>query len=747
MLFIDFETRSRCDIRSSGGHRYVADPSTELLCAVAMMTVLGGVGREVEAVWVWSPWGADLTPTHRQKLAAVIDEEVQALRRTGQRNVCVELHFGSDDPPAALLESVPHRSLVAHNAEGFDRCVWEAMGWPAPLEWLDTLPRARRRGLPGHLEQIATQLYGHGKDKAGQKVMMLLCQPQSKRGRGGVQSAPEFLDPDPERLISLIRYCARDVALLVQMWNDENLGKPDPDDECLELDGVINRRGVAVDTELLHRLQLADAALAADATGAAAEVVGLAPELVHAIVSSPARLRVWLHEHGCPVWDVKSDTLRAVAPPAEHAAKVKAMLRARSETARVTEGKLARLSHYIEPDGRIRGILAYWGAHTGRWAGRGPQPQNLPRAMKGVDSAALADAILARSLADTKRDPSEPIVTVANKVGASPAAVLGTLLRSVIVPSPGHRFLIADFSQIEARVLLWLAGDDAGLNVYRQGGDPYRVAAAPLFGVTPAEVDSSQRQVGKVAVLGCGYGAGQKALGRYAAKMNITLGENGLPSAARVVEAWRDARPLVAGERTGSMFQARDEEGEPDGEPIAVRRGGLWRELMAQVRTCVETCDWVGGDTPIQWHLETTPVEMRHLVCTLPSGRHVIYRDARVEDVLKHGKVRQCVTYHSPRGGRRVLYGGKLAENVVQAICRDLLVAAMLRLEAAGYRVVMHVHDEIVAEVPAHACDAPTRARCSDDDVARAQDLLETTPLWAPDLPIGVDCGTAERYE
>ena len=302
------------------------------------------------------------------------------------------------------------------------------------------------------------------------------------------------------------------------------------------------------------------------------------------------------------------------------------------------------------------------------------------------------------------------------------AEQIGALIRQCFVADEGRQLVSVDFSQIEARVLLWLAGDEEGLEVFRRfdakaGPDAYCVVATKMFG-EPVTKEDPRRQAGKVATLGAGFGAGPDALDRYAAKQNINLADAGTTSLA-VVEGWRRATPLVAGREIGKTFV--DEKG----RERQVRRGGLWRELESAARDAIQ-----GGDGSPWWRFDGTD-----LYLLLPSGRAMRYRHARIEAHEKHGKVKDTILFFNPEKNRRVAtYGGKLTENLVQAVARDLLADAMVRVEEVA-PIVMHTHDNIVAE-----SDRP------EEHLAEILQIMTTPPAWAAGLPVGADGHFGRRF-
>ena len=358
-------------------------------------------------------------------------------------------------------------------------------------------------------------------------------------------------------------------------------------------------------------------------------------------------------------------------------------------------------------DGRIRGSLVYHKAHTGRWAGRGFQPQNLP---KGVD---LDGDILERALLATIERKVDRLFDLATELATTTHAILASLVRACIVAPFGMQLAVADYRSIEPRALLWLAGDHESLAAYRDDADVYAMRAAGLFNIPMDDVDEAARALGKSLEIGCGYQMGPARFESYAQTFGVDWGRVPL-TPKEAVEHWRATHPAVAG-YIGLI----------DGR--LGRGGGYWRLMEhAAIQACEGQASSVGR---VHWYRDGGDV-----MCLLPSGRPLIYRDARLETYrTSWGRESQQLTYdHS--GQRRATYGGKLTENIVQAVCRDLLAATLVRLERAAIRVVLHVHDEVVAEIT----DAVQldQMRC----------LMCEAPSWAAGLPLHVRAFASKRY-
>lgn len=711
MIWLDFETRSLSPIKVVGGRNYVDDPTTSVLTLCATDGV-----RD----YVWSPFPGPLGPL-------------------GNARPLVVEH---GPYPSAIVAASEGHELVAHNAEGFDRPLWEALGLPERV-WIDSIPLARRAQLPGKLQDLAERVLGVGKDKKGQDVTLSLSKPV-ELSRAAVDNAmraakallaggPGMIDnvvdtfgvrtlrmlvadgwtddtlrsllasppygasvlrdPSPAQLTEVVRYCLKDVDLMKRACEQARLLEPHMDDDTLEADRRVNARGVAVDLPLVHcLLRHADRIVAEAGAAAAAATDGAIGE---AELRKTAKLRSWLAEQGVLVDDTKAETVRPLLAAGDLPAPLATVLRARLDVARVSTGKLRALVNRTQADGRLRGMHGYYDAHTGRWTGRDVQTQNLPRAIESTPES-LPDELLAGApLPDGDR-----------------AALVGSLIRSCFVGDPG--LIVADFSQVEARALCYLAGDEPGLGVYTSGADPYLRMASLAFGEPVTDKKDKRRQAGKVAELACGYGGGPDALLRMAKKNGVDLESTGA-CPARLVEAWRDLHPAIAGERSGR--ERTDEQG----RLRANRRGGFWKQLEREARRAIRGA---GDDGRFSF-------DGADLFMHLPSGRCLRYRDATLGPFEDRD---DTVSYYNPKKRKRVsTYGGRLVENLVQAYTRDFLAEGLVRLELAGYKTVLHTHDEFVVEG-------------REDQVAEVCRIVSEPPAWAADFPLAASGSWARRY-
>jgi DNA polymerase bacteriophage-type len=376
-------------------------------------------------------------------------------------------------------------------------------------------------------------------------------------------------------------------------------------------------------------------------------------------------------------------------------------LEIRLQAAQSAANKIDRMLATRSADGRVRNMYRMYGARTGRWSGEGLQPQNLKRPELLKDDAAIADAIklvLADDYAGLKQRHGDIL------------GVMGDLCRSMLVPAPGHRFIVGDFSAIEARVLTWLAGDEGKLDRFREfdagrGRDLYCIAAEGVLSLDYEVTGGRERALGKIFELGLGYQMGADRLLAHIKKANVPNSERitGKDTKAWVVK-WRQQNPKIV---------------------------EFWAALDATACAAVRNPEMEIACGRVQFCMRNSVLCLR-----LPLGRELKYPSP----VLKPGRFgrQQVIFLNMEAGARRgeQMYGGKWAENVTSAVARDLLVEAMKRLRAARYRLVMHTHDEIVAEMPTGTGSAADFKR-----------LLVEVPAWASRLPIAAKVFEAARFK
>jgi DNA polymerase len=671
VLSIDFETASTADLRRTGVAVYAVHPNTRVLC-----------------------------------LAYAFDNDPPKVWRPGQPF--------PNEVRQHVLNGYPVRAWNA----SFEWWVWNhTLPRQVPLlpvvpdlsrsQLFDTMAQAAYYGLPLSLDMAASAARVNvTKDKEGHALMMRMNKPRKIHADGAMDWW--HLD-DPDRYDRLCAYCARDVeaeravaAVLPEVPTFER--------NLWIMDQGINNRGVGVDLNLVARLRaISDLAM----KRLNREMDAFTSGRVRTVTSAAALLEE-LKAAGYPCADLRRGTVEERLADPACAGREKRLLELRLAGARTSTAKLNAMESAAgdvkQGVGTVRGMLQYYGAfRTGRWAGRLIQLQNLPRGMlngKGAINAAVEAIMECPNLNDDFVDAIELVFGPALDVVAS-------LLRACIVARPGKTLVVADKAQIEARVLPWLAGETAVLDVFRSGGDVYVQAAAVIYRRTfPADhkfvkgdVPDDERQIGKVAVLALGFGGGKGAFQTMAAGNGVNVGDE---RAEEIKSAWRAANPRIV-----EFWWALDRAFR------AVLSGGLPQR--------------VGFLTVAKW--------ANHVVIRLPSGRALVYRDARLvphsDDPTRSEISYMGLNQYTNKWERIRTYGGKLAENVTQAVARDCLAYDIVEAEKQGIEVLLTVHDELITEAP----DGKGQQQL---DALLA--LMSKTPPWAPGLPVGAAGWTGHRY-
>ncbi len=583
-----------------------------------------------------------------------------------------------EELPGEVAEAVFDGSVVktAFNANFERTCLSKHFGrYLPPDSWHCSAVQAALLALPRSLEDVGAVLgLDERKMKEGKELIRYFCVPckPTKANGGRRRNLPCHA---PEKWELFKAYCMRDVD--VEKAIRGKLCKfpiPEGEMELYRLDQRINDRGVPVDMGLVRQAVKCERLHKEVVTKRAYELTGLENP------NSVAQLKGWLGENGV---EAESLSKKAVTEMiGESDGEVEELLRLRLLMAKTSVKKYEAMERSVCSDGRVHGLLQFYGANrTGRWAGRLVQVQNLPQNH-------IEDLELARRLVREGRFEDVEMLY------DSTPKVLSELIRTAFVPEPGCRFVVADFSAIEARVLAWLAGERWRLEVFSSHGKIYEASASAMFHVPIEEVTkgSSLRQKGKIAELGLGYGGAAGALVSMGA-LDMGLSEDDLPP---LVAAWRRANPHIA------QF--------------------WWDVDKAAVEAVTKRAKTRAGRIGFEYRSGI-------LFVMLPSGRKLAYVKPRMA-VNKFG--REGLTYEgileNKKWGRIETYGPKLVENIVQGTARDLLAEAMLRVERKGYPIVMHCHDEIIAEVPEGM-----------GSVEEMCEVMAVRPSWAEGLPLRAD--------
>ena len=588
--------------------------------------------------------------------------------------------------PAEVEEAIFDVSVTktAYNANFERTCLSKHFGRYIPPEsWHCSAVQAAMLALPRSLEDVGRVLgLDEQKMKEGKELIRYFCVPckPTKANGGRTRNLPRHA---PEKWELFKTYCKRDVDVEKSIRRKlHNFPIPESEMELYRLDQRINDRGVLVDMGLVEQAIACERLHKEIVTKRAYELTGLENP------NSVVQLKGWLGDMGM---EAESLSKKAVAEMiAGTDGEVEELLRLRLLMAKTSVKKYEAMERSVCSDGRVHGLLQFYGANrTGRFAGRLVQIQNLPQNH-------LPDLELAREL--VKQGRFEDIELLYD----STPNVLSELIRTAFIPKPGCRFVVADFSAIEARVMGWLSGEEWVLDVFRGDGKLYEMTASRMFGIPMAEIGkgSSERAKGKVASLACQYGGSSGALVSMGA-LDMGLTEDELPP---LVAAWRKANP--------HMVQF------------------WWDVDAAAIKAVTEKQKTKVGKIIFEY-------KSGILFITLPSGRKLSYVKPRMA-VNRFG--RDGLTYEgiseNKKWSRIETYGPKLVENIVQGTARDLLAEAMLRVEKKGYPIVMHCHDEIIAEVP--------EGTGSVDEMC---EIMAVQPEWAEGLPLRADGYQCSFYQ
>ena len=700
---IDFETRSPTEIKF-GASRYSEDPRTEIMCLAIILP-----GQSTASVW------------HPAFPEAGIE---QSSRR----------------PLNDLFMHIEKGGMVeAHNA-AFERAIWENIGhrrlcWPsiAPEQWSCSASIAASFALPRSLDGVSQALnVGKNKDMAGHRVMMKLCKPRgilkadmeivAERLCGDKTQWKEYAKPknvfeaqamypnvlglwdlNPwhekrEDLETLFAYCAADTVVEKAVSERLSAGLSEKERQVWLLDQTMNFRGVHIDTALVDAaLNIADQCSEyaneriAEITDGAVTTTGQRAKFLEWLNAQPGEGELENLQ--------KATVENAIARPRDWSPLAMEALLLRQSQSKTSTKKYEAMRGAVCSDNRARGLLAYHGADTGRWAGRIVQPQNFPRGTVNADIDEMCDDVINsdRSMLDALYGDS--------------MSVLSSALRGAMTAGPGHELICADYSAIEARGVFWIAGDEPALRVFREGRDIYKDMASQIYQCSYDDVDKDQRQVGKQAVLGLGYQMGHRKFQETCENYGMIFDEE---FCQKVVRTYREVHHPVK-----SFWY-----GINDAATQAIHNGK--------------------GADPVRFgRLELFHSREDFLHIRLPSGRLLSYFKPRVEEVWSEmfQDMQKKITFMGVNSMNRQFcrqqtYGGKLTDNVVQALSRDLMAEAMLRAEASGlYKPILTVHDEIVVEVPT-----------GKGSVSEFEALISEMPDWADGFPLEAEGWRGVRY-
>lgn len=640
------------------------------------------------------------------------------------------------------LLTIPGEPVIAHNAV-FEATVLNdvmptlfraAHLTPGGGRWQCTMAQALAHSLPGSLDALC-ELFGLGADKAkskeGKDLVNLFCKPRPKNSK--LRRATR--ENHPEKWEAFKKYCTLDVeamrALYIKMPKvNYPIGS---EADIWRLDQAINARGVLIDLDLVN------AAIATSETEQA-HLADRAQHLtaggVHATTQRDAVLRHVLATYGIELSDLRKATVERFLATAgdELPPALRELLEVRLDAATTSTAKYKRLKNYTSSDGRLRCTLQYCGAsRTGRWAGRGPQFQNLPRPALKPDQIETGIRAVKAGCANLLLPDVMPL--------------LSSAIRSVIIAPPGKKLCIADLSNIEGRALAWEAGETWKLQAFRDydvgiGPDLYKLAYAKAFDIPPEAVTPDMRQIGKVMELALGYGGGVGAFITFATAFGIDLDR--LAS-----DAWHRIPEPVKGRAHSSLAYMRKMGGRDpllglaentwivcesfkimwrDAHPATVQ---FWRNIETQAKNAANN---PGVIYSVSDRFKLI-AKGGWLYIRLPSGRALSYPGVKI---LDDGQLSYMgVNQYSRKWQRLRTYAGRITENLTQAVSRDVLAYNMLDVENAGYEIVLSVHDELLTETP----------DTDEYSAERLAQLMSANRPWSRGLPLAAAGFTTKRYK
>lgn len=717
VLHCDFESRSAVDLKKAGLYVYAADASTDVWC-----------------------------------LCFAFDDAPS------------QLWIPGDPVPPRIAAHVTNGGIVtAHNA-AFERVIWHFImgpryGWPEPAtnQWRCTMVQALAMALPGGLDNMVAALGSTiRKDMAGHRLMMTMAKPWKvlKPGEAPPKNAPtDYTDRnfwtlledgtrilwrgDEDRRNRLYTYCGQDVD--AERSGDQHLVRLRPQElDLWHLDQGINDRGICVDENLARR---ASAIVRLVAERLDHEMASVTDWDVTAC-SNVSQLKTWIRSKGFETDSLDKGTLAELLCRHDLPDAVRRALELRQEAARASVAKIDALLNGTSADSRARGLLQFLAAATGRWGGRRFQPQNIKRPEMGqADIDAAIEIIL--------QYPAPRAIRIIELLYGPVLAVISDILRGLLVAAPGKRLVAADYSNIEGRVLAWLAGEAWKLDAFKaadrgDGPDVYKITAGDLLGKVPKDITKGERQdLGKVPELASGYQGGH---GAY-----IKMGATGAVL-ARIVAATRAVTSPEAWQKAENRFDARS--------PLTVEEWTAlrividrWRAKHPMIKQFWKDLESAAMEAVVHKGRQVNVGRVAFRVVgsflwmQIPSGRAICmpypaitwkemsWLDDDGEPVFKEVVSFKTVDSVTNQWVTAYCYGGQLSNYATQGTARDIMAEAMPRVEAAGYPVVLSVHDELVCEV--------------DEDFGGADEfekLMTVLPKWADGLPVSAEAWEGARY-
>ena len=634
-MSVDIETYSSVDLTKSGVYKYTEAPDFEIL----MIGYSFDDEEEVKQIDCTQPGCWDR-------------EFLDALKNPHIIKTAFNANFERTCFAAALEEEIP------------------------PEQWRDTMILALELGLPRSLADVGMALglpEDKLKDPQGKALIQFFSKPckATKANGGRTRNLPEH---DPAKWELYKSYNRQDVVTEKEIWHKLiGFGWPKSEKELWNLDQRMNDHGVRLDVPMISKIVEFDNARKVELLEEAKELTGLQNP------NSLAQLKPWLASLGVNMASITKDTI-AEALAGDLPEDARRVLEIRTALGKTSVAKYSTMLDAVNDDGRLRGILQFYGANrSGRWAGKLVQTHNLAR-------NTLPDLDVARQLA------CEGDFDTMQTLFGETSFVFSELVRTAFIPSEGCRFVVSDFSAIEARVIAWLSGEEWRIEAFRAGKDIYCESASQMFHVPVVKhgENGELRQKGKIAELALGYQGGVGAMKQMDKSGSIPEEE-----LQPIVDQWRLASPKIV---------------------------KLWKTCEMAAKTSIEEKRTVKIRCGVAFRYI-----QGNLFITLPNGRHLCYWGARLEEDPRgwgNKIIYKGVNQNTKQWGDVETYGGKLVENIVQATARDCLAEVMKRVSSLGYQIVMHVHDEIIVDVPVEDKTAPDKITA----------IMGEPVSWAPDL-------------
>ncbi len=560
-----------------------------------------------------------------------------------------------------------------------------------PSQWICTASLARACALPGSMEKAVDALsLPMKKNMDGRRLVLKWCKPKRPSKKD-----PSIRHTDPDELQKIVEYCEDDIHATIGLF----LRLPEltaTERKVWCLDQKINLHGFSVDLPLVDRIL---EMVSLEKENMAREVDEISMGILEN-TNSPAALLEYLSKfEDCHLPDIQAKTVLDTLESGMVAGNAERLLEIRRDSSKTSTAKYEALKLRSQSDGRSRDNLMYHTASTGRWGGLGFQPQNLPRGIPGLDTIHACEIIQTEDL------------DMIRLLYGNPMDVFSSCIRNMIIATPGKILQVADYNAIEARVAFWMAGDHKTIKAFVEGRDLYKEQAASVFNLPVDEIgsDSVERFVGKGLVLGCQFQMSGPKFKLTCKTQGVDIDEDLAIKAVAVYRA--DHQPVVA----------------------------MWKNMNESAIGAVLNPGQAYMVNKVKWIMED-----QFLFCVLPSGRRLSYPfpEVHYEDKFKSGRKMATLKFMginstTKQWEQQDTYGGKLTENVVQGVARDVMAEAMVRIdEDARFEILLSIHDELVSE-------SDTKKKLSNDEFCR---LMEVLPLWAEGLPLKAKGYTSYRF-